>query len=109
MKIYMIPKFSRTLTKVLKDGGWEVSRNSKNVITITRSDLVKTSYAMHLDFDARCVTTINLRTRCSGFKDVTIPIVTADMKVLIRLEDAFNKMLQTNELSELKVEVADDN
>lgn len=109
MKVYMIPKFSRTLTKVLKDGGWRVIRNSKNVITITRQGWVKTSYTMHIDFDSKRVDRINLRTRCSGFKDVTIPVVTADMKVLIRLEEAFNKMLQANELSELKVEVADDN
>ena len=105
MKGYTIPAFSRTLKKTLKDGNWKVIRNSKNVVTITRGGMLAMSFTMHLDFDAKRVTTVNLRTRCSGYKDVTIPIKTSDMKVLIKLEEAFNKMLQADEINDSKVEV----
>lgn len=107
MKVYTIPKFSRTLTKTLKEGEWKVVRNSKSVVTLTRGGLFARNYKFHLNFETRCVETINLCARCSGYKDVTIPIKTSDMKVLIRLEEAFNKMLQANEINESKVEVAD--
>ena len=105
MKVYTIPTFGRTLTKTLKEGNWKVVRNSKSVVTITRSGMLAMSFTMHLDFDAKRVTTVNLRTRCSGDKDVTIPIKTSDMKVLIKLEEAFNKMLQADEINDSKVEV----
>lgn len=107
MKVYTIPAFSRTLTKTLKDGNWKIQRNSKSVVTITRGGLLAMSFTMHFDFDAKRVTTINLRTRCSGFKDVTIPIKTSDMKVLIKLEEAFNKLLEANEINENKEEVSE--
>lgn len=107
MKVYTIPTFSRTLTRTLKEGNWKVVRNSKSVVTITRGGMLAMSFTMHLDFDAKRVTTVNLRTRCSGYKDVTIPIKTSDMKVLIKLEEAFNKMLEANQINENKEEVAD--
>ena len=105
MKDYTNPTFSRTLTKTLKEGNWKVVRNSRSVVTITRGGMLAMSFTMHLDFDAKRVTTVNLRTRCSGYKDVTIPIKTSDMKVLIKLEEAFNKMLQADEINDSKVEV----
>lgn len=107
MKVYTIPKFSRTLTKALKDGEWEVVRNSKSVITLTRSGLLARNYKFHLNFEAKCVDTINLCTRCSGYKNVTIALKAEDMKMLVKLEAAFNKMLQANEITESKVEAAD--
>lgn len=106
MKIYTIPAFSRTLTKTLKDGNWKIQRNSKSVVTITNGGMPAMSFTMHLDFDAKRVTTVNLRIRCSGYKNVTIPIKTSDMKVLIKLEAAFNKMLQADEINENKEEVS---
>lgn len=107
MKVYTIPAFSRTLNKTLKDGNWKIQRNSKSVVTIARGGMLARSFTMHLDFDAKRVTTINLRTRCSGFKDVTIPIKTSDMKVLIKLEEAFNKMLEADQINENKEEVSE--
>lgn len=107
MKIYTMPTFSRALAKTLKDGNWKIQRNSKSVVTITRGGLLAMSFTMHLDFDAKRVTAVNLRTRCSGFKDVTIPIKTSDMKVLIKLEEAFNKMLEANQINENKEEVSE--
>ena len=106
MKIYTVPTFSRTLTKTLKEGKWNVLRNSQSVITITRSGMLARNYKMHLDFESKRVTTINLCTRCSGYKDVTIPIKVEDMKLLIKLEEALNKMLQADEINESKVEVS---
>ena len=107
MKIYTMPAFSRTLTKTLKDGNWKIQRNSKSVVTITRGGLLAMSFTMHLDFDEKRVTAVNLRTRCSGFKDVTIPIKTSDMKVLIKLEEAVTKMLEADQINENKEEVAE--
>ena len=107
MKVYTITAFSRTLTKTLKDGNWKIQRNSKSVVTIARGGMLAMSFTMHLDFDAKRVTVVNLRTRCSGFHDVTIPIKTSDMKVLIKLEEAFNKMLEANQINENKEEVSE--
>lgn len=106
-KVYVLPKFNRTLAKVIREEGWMISRNSKNVVTVTKPGYYNKAYTFHLDFDGKCVSVINLKTRCSGYKDVTIPVNTSVMKTLIKIEAALNRMLEAGLVTENKVEVAD--
>ena len=106
-KVYVLPKFSRTLAKVIREEGWMISRNSKNVVTVAKSGYYNKAYTFHLDFDGKCVSVINLKTRCSGYKDVTIPVNTSVMKTLIKIEAALNRMLEADQINENKEEVSE--
>lgn len=106
MKIYTIPTLSDTAIKLIEDNGYVISRNSKNVVTLgQQGKLFPRGYTFHLNFDTGVVEQVNIKERCSGYKDVTLRLKMQELHMVIEVERSLNSLLAAGDILENKVEV----